>query len=122
MVMRAAYLLLSACLCTPVRAEESSATALAQPVVESGALMGLEERITRLENDRVAPGAAGPVVTLGGTDGFGFRAADGSAAIRFTGLVQSDVRVFHGDRRKPFANTIVLRRVRPGIDVAAGAW
>lgn len=123
--MLTAILLASAHLFPPsiARAEEPSATALAQPAVaEAPPLERLERLERRLDSLPPAPAqpGAGPAVTANPKDGFTVRSADGAFTLRPTGLIQADARIFHGDRKKPAVNTFLLRRVRPGVDVTFG--
>jgi phosphate-selective porin OprO/OprP len=53
---------------------------------------------------------------LAGEDGFSFKSADGSFAIRLRGVLQFDARFFNADRNVPLTDTFDLRRVRPILE------
>ncbi len=104
-----------------VRAEEPSTTIVAEPMIEEPVVAGpsfadLEQRIKLLERQREQESST-PSVAKAGAPGFTVASTDGGWAVRFTGLVHTDVRVFHGDRVRPLPNIVTLRRVRPGVDV-----
>jgi phosphate-selective porin OprO/OprP len=58
-----------------------------------------------------------PVKVSGGSDGFVIQSGDGDYRLRIGGYLQADGRFFLGDDENAAANTFLLRRVRPVLQV-----
>lgn len=86
--------------------------------------LGIIERLQENAADAEAERAKTVVTaTAGGRDGFTLRSADAAWQLKVWGLVQEDARIFVRDRWSPAASTVLLRRVRPGLDVTLDrAW
>jgi phosphate-selective porin OprO/OprP len=73
---------------------------------------GLEHRLKLIEE---RPAASATVAA--GSDGFRLRSSDGSFMLELRALVAGQTRIFLGDRDRLLGNTMLLRRVRPILDV-----
>lgn len=130
----AALAALAASLSTPARAQADGAPAPAAPAADSAApsaegppsLEDLEQKIGILERKlEIAEEAEQAKKETGSTvqgnrDGFLLKSNDGDFQIRWRGYLHADARYFPDDPDNRWANTFLLRRVRPIWE--ATAW
>lgn len=74
------------------------------------------ERKAELEAEAAAEQAKKQAQVAAGKDGFSFRSADGSYALRLRGYAQVDGVVYLDDQDIPGVDTVLLRRARPIIE------
>jgi phosphate-selective porin OprO/OprP len=118
------------------RAEDPPAVPPAEAVAATGddapddatRLEALEQRLkilerqAEIEREQAAEKAKQGVTVAAGRDGFSFRSADGSAALRIRGYLQADAQAYLDDADLPAIDTFVLRRVRPIFEGTAGRF
>ena len=103
-------------------ASATSAVSAAPTSSAAGAVDELERRVKALEQLRDrdkeadAKKADAVIVTANAKDGFSLKSADGAFALKLSGLVQTDVRVFVDDDETPLATTLLVRRARPIVE------
>ncbi|MGQ0720130.1 MAG: OprO/OprP family phosphate-selective porin [Candidatus Eiseniibacteriota bacterium] len=85
----------------------------------------LDQRVRVLERrlevaDEVAAEKAKTAATFSaGKDGFSWKSADGAYSLKIRGYLHVDGRFFAGDDRRPQTSGLLIRRVRPIIEVTA---
>lgn len=107
--------------------QERLATPVAQPpaseAVAPERLDAIDQQVRilgrkqELAEEAAATRAKEQPTLIAGKDGFGFRSADGSFRLRFSGVVQADTRAYFTNEYPGAApDNFVLRRVRPAIE------
>jgi len=99
--------------------------AISKPVSDSAQLVEFRRQLVeiraelaRLETRRSAEQAATSASVLSvGKDGFSIRSADKAFEARLRGYFQTDGRVRIGSNSSPFTSTLLLRRMRPILEV-----
>lgn len=117
--LRSSLIAASAILPLALHAQPAAAAPEVDSVEAGPTLSDLEEKIAILERklelqeeDAARRKEENPVPAAG-RDGFSIKSADGDHQLRWRGYVHSDVRAFPDDPENRWANTFLLRRVRP---------
>jgi phosphate-selective porin OprO and OprP len=72
----------------------------------------LERKWELAQEESAAKEKAAPVL-VAGKEGFGLKSADGRFLLKLRGYMQADGRFFQADDEKQFADTFLMRRIRP---------
>lgn len=104
----------------------AEATAAPAPVTDAATQKKLDEldqkvkvleRLREIEKEAAdAKKADAVTVTANAKDGFSIKNADGTFALKFSGLVQTDVRAFFDDEKAKLPTQFLVRRARPILE------